>query len=129
MESLQNEIQTVADLLQQVAGLPAAVLTVLVCVIAGYLFKLWPSFPNQAIPAIVVILGGGFYPFIADSKTQMFTEQPRVWIMRAVAIGLIYGFGAWLLHNKILSKIEDKLGLFTAPKTDAGTLGGTVTKP
>lgn len=104
MEALQNEIQTVVDLLQKVDGLPACALTCLFCFIVGFVLKRVGSFPNTAIPAVVVLVGMVLYPLLADSKNPMFEDAPRIWTARAIIIGGVYGFVTWLFHNQVVKR-------------------------
>lgn len=113
MNTIESFLQEFANLLSKLDGAPAAVLVLLGCITIGYILKCWKSFSNQLIPPVVILLGAIFYPVIADSNNDI---PLRVWIIRNVFIGLIIGLASWLLHNKILSKLEDRLGLFAEQK-------------
>lgn len=104
-------------MLQKVAGLPACALTVLACFVVGFVLKRLPNFPNGAIPAVVVLVGAAVYPLIADSKTEMFDDAPRVWIARAIIIGAIYGLLEWLGHNQIVKRFFPAVPQPQPPKT------------
>lgn len=103
---MEDTLQTAIDYLQKLAGLPAAALTVGVCVVVGYVLRFIQKFPNEAIPVVVILLGGVFYPLIADANNDW---PLRVWIVRNAGIGLVFGLIAWLFHNQVLARIESKL--------------------
>lgn len=115
---MEDTLETLINYLQKLAGLPAAALTVAVCIVTGYVLKCLKKFPNEAIPVIVILMGGVLYPLIADANN---TWTLRVWIVRNAGIGLVFGLVAWLIHNQILKRIESKLGLFTDPPSSPPT--------
>lgn len=121
---MEDTLETLIDYLQKVAGLPACALTVAVCVVAGYALRLIKKFPNDGIPLVVILLGGVLYPLIADANN---TWTLRVWIVRNAGIGLVFGMAAWLLHNQILKRIEDRYFPGTSSPPTAPTT--TDTKP
>lgn len=109
MNSIEDLLEQITDTLQKLYGLPAGTLVLFSCIVIGYVLKLFKKFPNDGIPIAVILWGGVLYPLIADSDNDL---TLRVWLVRNLIIGLVIGFAAWLLHNKILSKLEEKLGLF-----------------
>lgn len=106
METIETELQHVIDMLQKLNGAPALLLVGLVCIITGYALKWVKKFPNEGIPLAVIFMGGVVYPFVADANNDI---PLRVWIIRNAMIGLVVGFVAWLVHNKFISKIEDRI--------------------
>lgn len=116
MNGIETFLQQITDYLQKLEGAPAAMLVLIACIIVGYALRYIKRFPNDGIPVAVILFGGVFYPFIADSNNDL---TLRVWLIRNALIGLAIGFAAWLVHNQILSRIEDKFGL--GPKTETTT--------
>lgn len=112
-ESIESLIESIVVHLQKLEGAPAVAILLVGCIIFGYLLKVIPMFPNNAIPMSVILSGAIVYPIMSDARNPM---PLRVWMVRNVIIGLTIGFVAWMLHNKVLSRIEDRLGLFNKPK-------------
>lgn len=103
---MEQILDSAVDWLHQIDGAPAGLLCIFVCIALGYVLRLIQSFPNNAIPVVAILAGGAFYPLIADANNDI---PLRVWIVRNLGIGLVYGLIAWLLHNQVLSRLEDKL--------------------
>ena len=106
---METLLESLAETLNKLGGAPASILVLFACVIAGYVLRCVRRFPNEAIPVAVILVGGLIYPFVADDNND-FTL--RVWVIRNSIIGLTIGFIAWTVHNKILKKVEERLGLF-----------------
>lgn len=115
MDTIESYIDQAVDLLQKLNGLPAIALVAISCLVVGYVLRFIKKFPNDAIP-VVVTIWGMWYAVVADANN---TIPLRVWTVRNLLIGLVVGFLAWLFHNLILSKIEDKIpflkNLFSEP--------------
>ena len=107
METAETFLEQVTQFLNNLYGAPAGVLVILICIIAGYALKKVKSFPNDAIPIVVILIGAAIYPLIADDRNDI---TLRVWIVRNLGIGLILGFAAWVIHNKVIKLITDKFG-------------------
>ena len=58
---------SVFDQLTAIQSWPAVGLAFALCIIIGYCFKLWPTFPNAAIPAIVVASGAIWTVLLGDA--------------------------------------------------------------
>lgn len=98
------------DLLQwldKIQGLSAGALVLFSAIVVGYCLKFIKTFPNQAIPIVVILWSAIAMLFIADPRAT--TMPARVWSTRNLLTGLIDGLLAWLLHNLVLSKVEDWL--------------------
>ena len=108
MNEIELFIDGIVDKLHKFEGAPAIVLVIVGCWIVGYLLRFWKRFPNDGIPIAVTLFGGVIFPLIADANNEL---TLRVWLVRNLLIGLGAGWFSWLSHNKVLSKIEDKLGL------------------
>lgn len=111
METIESALEKGTELLQQLYGLPAGMLVLISCLVVGYVAKCIRRFPNEAIPVTVILWGAVLTPMLQDARNSI---PFRVWIIRGILIGLTIGFLAWLLHNKVLAKIEDRLGLFAS---------------
>ncbi len=105
MNSVESILETVTDYLQKLEGAPAIILVALSAIVLGYVLKRFKTFPNDAIPIVVILWGGVVYPLIADANNDL---TLRVWLVRNVTIGLITGFVAWIFHNKILKRYLDR---------------------
>jgi hypothetical protein len=125
MDSLETMIDQIVELLQRLYSAPAILLVLFTCWVLGYALRCIRKFPNDGIPIAVILWGGVLAPFIADTNS---TLPLRVWILRNILVGLVCGFVAWLVHNKVLSKVEERLGLFGG-KNDGSVPIKTVTPP
>lgn len=105
MNQIESILETVTEYLQKLEGSPAVLLVVLSAIVLGYVLKRFKTFPNDAIPIVVILWGGVIYPLIADANNDL---TLRVWLVRNVAIGLITGFVAWVFHNQILKRFLNK---------------------
>lgn len=89
-------------------GAPVGVLVFVVCIAVGYVAKWMPFVNNRFIPTIVVSVGVVLCPAISEYQPG----QLRVAVVKNMAFGLVFACSAWLLHNKVLKRVEEKLGLF-----------------
>lgn len=101
-----DTIETIIDALNKIEGAPAIALVLLSCLAVGYALRFIRRFPNDGIPVAVILWGAAFMPLLSDFRTSGI-QSLRVWIIRNLVVGLIVGFVAWLVHNLILSKVED----------------------
>lgn len=102
-----NQIDQAIGWLNQLYGLPAAALVLISCLAVGYVLRFIKAFPNNGIPVAVVLWGAIAMTLVADSRAT--SMSLRVWIVRNVLVGLAIGFISWLIHNLLLSKVEDWL--------------------
>lgn len=124
MNTIEGGIESMVQILQRLDGAPAIALIFVSCLVLGYVLKGVRQFPNSAIPTAVILWGAIVNPVIADAMND---TPLRIWMIRNVLVGAITGFAAWMAHMSILSRIEDKLGLFTKPKPT--TTNETPTNP
>jgi hypothetical protein len=99
-----NELST---FLNNLYGLPGITVVFVFCLFMGYVLKITKPFPNVAIPWLIIVIGGAVLPLISD-----FRDSPlplRIWLVRNLVFGMLIGLLTWIFHNKILSKIEDKI--------------------
>jgi len=86
-------------------ALPNGALTVVICLAIGYLLKWLPFVDNRWIPVSVILCGALVYSLLATRG-----EIPvRVFVVKSIGFGLVAGVLAWLAHNLIIKRIEDKL--------------------
>jgi hypothetical protein len=90
----------------QLLGAPTGALVLLSCIAFGYVLRFFRRFPNEAIPLAVILWGAAFFMLLAPERQNM---ALRFWLARNFTIGLIIGFVAWLIHNKGLAILEDKV--------------------
>lgn len=108
-DTIENILDYISTAANKLDGVPSGVLVILACIVAGYILKTIKKFPNDAIPWFVTILGGILNIFLADINSDL---PVRTWIVRFFAIGLVKGFAAFIIHNRLLKPLEEKWGLF-----------------
>lgn len=89
-------------------GAPVGVLVLLACLALGYAVKLIPVIENRWIPSIVIVGGVLLFPMLSDRGGELL----RIWLAKTTAMGLVIASLAWLVHNKVLKRLEEKLGWF-----------------
>ena len=102
-----DNINDLLQVLDKIQGASSTLLVVGVCIIVGYCLKLIKKFPNDAIPVVVIISGAALMMFLADGRPT--TMPKRIWEVRNLCIGVIYGFIAWGIHYWGLSYAEQWL--------------------
>lgn len=102
-----NTINELLQWLDRIQGLSAAALIFMSCIVVGYALRFVKRFPNDGIPVVVILWGAVAMLIIADPRAS--SMPARIWTMRNLAVGLIIGLVAWLIHNKLLSRAEDWL--------------------
>lgn len=113
--------EEILNQLTKIQSWPSVALVFALVIIAGYCFRFWKSFPNEAIPTVVILLGAVCMMLLSDATPDKISA--RVWHTRNFIIGLTIGFIAWIVHNVVISRIEDYLSLkFPAV---GNLLGGT----
>lgn len=89
-------------------GAPVGVLVLLACIAFGYSIKLIPTIDNRWIPSAVIVAGMILFPMLSDRGA----EPLRIWMAKTITMGLVIASLAWLIHNKLLKRLEEKLGWF-----------------
>jgi len=107
IDQLDTWLEQTSTILGKLYGVPGYVLVAITCIGVGYFLRGLKSFPNNAIPWVVVTWGCAFNMLIADPLADGFTI--RIWLVKNFLVGTGIGIGAWLFHNHILSRIEDKI--------------------
>lgn len=95
------------DILTQVTNLGPEALVGIMVIAIGYVLRPIKAVPNKAIPFACLVLGAVIYPLIA--KPVPVSADLRHPLVRQVLEGLLIGLLAWLCHNLILKRLEDKL--------------------
>lgn len=105
-----DSIESILGYLDKLQALPSIALVFASCLVMGYVWRFiklkW--FPNDAIPAMVILWGAIAYCVVADPAADGI--HLRVWLMRNLMIGACDGFFAWLTHFIVLKRIEDFIG-------------------
>ena len=99
------ELTDITSIFTQVSSLQGIALLAAALVVLGYVLKGLPFVPNQIIPALVILAGGVLNPLLVP-RSSVSPEVGNV-ILHLALQGVIAGFVAWVLHNKLLSKWID----------------------
>ena len=91
--------------LDKLQGLSAVALVMLGCLAIGYILRFIKSFPNTAIPLVVVISGAVGMMLMATGRAT--TMPTHVWVVRNFMVGLIVGALSWAVHYLALSRLEN----------------------
>lgn len=104
------DTQTVFDQLVKIQSWPNVGLVFAVCIVAGYVWKFakWSWFPNNAIPPVVILIGGTAMLLLAGEEPANISG--RIWHTRQFIVGVVIGFLAWVSHALVISRIEDWMG-------------------
>lgn len=95
------------DAANQLLALGPEALLGLVCIAICYGLKVWRWFPKRLLPLACLCLGAVFYPLITSPGQA--PPDIRYPIIREVMLGGLIGFIAWIVHNKLLKKIEERI--------------------
>lgn len=80
---------------------------IVACIAVGYVVRLIPAIPNKWIPAVCILVAPLIYPFMTSpGRVSPDSESPMV---RIVMTGLILGVLAFILHDKVIAKLEDRV--------------------
>ena len=93
--------------LVKIQSWPTVGLVFAVVIIVGYCLRFWKWFPNDGIPVAVIVTGAAAMLLVSDGRPDNIGW--RVWNVKLCFTGLIIGFIAWMMHNLVISKIEDFL--------------------
>jgi hypothetical protein len=97
------------DKIDQLYGAPGWALTVLACIVIGYVLKGVKCFPNGVIPVFVIFAGCILGVFFAGVEPAKYNHLE--WLVRNGVIGIILGFIAWVLHAQLIKRVEEKIPL------------------
>lgn len=108
MEPMTNPTQAVSvveDIVKTLSSLSGGALTVIVCIVIGYVVKLTRRIRNRWIPLIVLAVGMLFYPLVSSRADQ--PPELNNPLIRQIGLGLVLGCASWLIHQGFLRKILD----------------------
>jgi len=92
------------DFLASLGGAPGYVLTLLISVVGCYIVRALRHVPNEAMPTIVTLWGALWNLLLADPWSP--PASIRLWVAKNIGIGLIIGFVGWLLHKKVMKRLN-----------------------
>ena len=98
--------QQIQDATNWLTSLGAAPFTFVAIIIIGYLPRMVPMFPNKWIPIVCLVLGPVIYCLLNPHPSS---ESARVFYTHSIVVGLFLAVAAWLVHDKWISQIEDKI--------------------
>lgn len=99
-------LETITQWSNSLLGAPAAVLVFILCLAAGWMWKIIHVLPNRFILPVVMVTGALFLPLL------MFKEDATwPYYIRSGVVGLIIGCVAWLVLRVFLPKVEKKFGV------------------
>lgn len=93
-------LDTIMKLNDVAIGLPAIPVVIIGCIMVGYFLKLIPVFPNQWIPAVVILAGLGANLLVTPLDSG-------INILRAITFGMLCGGLAIWIHQKQLKDVID----------------------
>ena len=111
--------------LVKIQSWPSVALVFALIIVVGYCLRFWPTFPNKAIPLVVILVGAMGMMLLSDATPK--DINPRIWHTKNCIVGIIIGFVAWMTHNLVISKIEDYLS--SKFPSVSNLLGSTPTPP
>lgn len=103
IEKVNDAWNAVSRALSALDSAPAYMLVFLSCLAVGWVLKRWHIFkwfPNEGIPAVVMLWGALFNVLMADPFTPAMTPF-RIWLAKNSIVGFIIGFISWLVHRYI----------------------------
>ena len=98
-----DQVQDSTNWLMNCGAVP---FTVAACIIIGYAFRLIPIFPNKWIPTVCIVIGSILFPLLNPKPSS---ETSVAFYSHAIVGGIFLGLVAWLLHDKFISKNENKI--------------------
>jgi len=102
-----------------------AVLTLMACLVVGYIAKNLTPLSNRLVPLVVIAAGTVAYMILSvrpAAAANDFLAQERYYATAAI-LGSLLGLLTWLYHNQIWKRLQAKLNL-GAPDDDAPPSGG-----
>lgn len=97
----------IEELVNTLSKLGPEMFCIVACIAAGYVIRLIPVISNKWIPPVCILIAPCIYPFLTSfSRVSPDAVDPR---MRIILTGLVLGVMAFILHDKVIAKIEDKI--------------------
>ena len=110
-----DDLDQITDATNWLTNLGAAPFTAITCILLGYLLRFIPIFPNKWIPFACVIVGPVMFCIVNPHASSV---TNTAFYAHSIVGGIFVGIATWLLHDKFISKWEDKLG-FKFPALNA----------
>lgn len=111
MESIVNQIDygigTLNAMLSKLWGLPYLTTVAILCFVVGLFLRHHKTFPNAAVPLVVIVCGAVFAPLLADPRAD--TLPLRIWVAKNVVVGIIIGIVTWVSHRYALKPLARKV--------------------
>jgi hypothetical protein len=105
-----NEIITnLEDVVKSIKTLSPELLCIAGLIIMGYIIKLVPWIHSKLLPGICILLGPLVYVFLINPEPGSVPPNIRNPMVYQLLIGLLLGSLAWIIHDKILNRLEDWL--------------------
>jgi hypothetical protein len=112
---MDYEFFQIQDAANWLMSLGAAPFTFAAVIIIGYVFRIIPIFPNRFIPGICMLAGPLVFVLLNPHPSS---EPSKIFYTHSIIGGLFIAVSAWLVHDKFISRWEDKLK-FRFPGADA----------
>ena len=103
MNQINEWLSDAVDILNKLNGAPSILLVAILCLMLGYILVYSRSFPNRAVPLVVIFAGAAIMPLMSDFKNSPYGL--RVWLLRNIVVGAIIGALTWVLHSMLLIRI------------------------
>jgi hypothetical protein len=97
------QIQDAANWLMSLGAIP---FTFFAIIVIAYAFRIVPIFPNKLIPAVCLVIGPIIFVLVNPHPSS---EPARIFYTHSIIGGLFIAVDAWLVHDKFISKWEDRL--------------------
>jgi hypothetical protein len=114
-----NAIMKWLSSLNELSGVP---LTFILCLASAVGVRLFRWIRNELLPAITIMLGPIFLPFISDYNASS-AMTPRVFWCRTVGIGFVVGTAAWLTYHYGIRPLKKKYLGDNGSPADEGVKG------
>ena len=101
-------MNTLLQLNDQLAHMPAGVIAMLFSIALGYVLKMAQFFPNRFIPVAVIPLTALLYAGLQICADLLDNKpSPGLYFLFNFMLGFVYGFVAWVFHAQILKRFLD----------------------
>lgn len=101
-------IETLVKFNERLMSLPAGVVVMLFAISLGYVLKSAQFFPNNKIPAVVVMFTAIWFPIVQFCSDQIANVAKAIWhVPLNMMLGFILGAFAWLIHAQLLKRFLD----------------------
>lgn len=105
------DIDLVLAALSKLTNSPPPALLFIGLIALGYIFKIVPSFPNNWIPRVNLMVAIVLYPLICKADLEETYSMRIPWvgmIVRDEIVALTIFCASWLMHRVLLKRFVDK---------------------